>query len=76
LIAVVDRATDVEGTEIRADLGRLLGLLGNRDRRLQQTGDRRQSLVGGLKRLLGLSNIVEQCAQFVGAIGKRLGGEI
>jgi hypothetical protein len=54
----------------------LLGLLHGRQGLLEQAGQAGEAVVGGFKRLRALSNLIELCAQVVGAVVQRLRLEI
>ena len=59
----------------RGGLRRLQGLLGDRLRGFDQLGQRGDAGVGGLQRLLRLSDRVEQRVEVAGAVAERLRGE-
>src|SRR4029077_20447425 len=64
--ALADRRVGGRGTR------GLLGLVGNRLCRLDEAGQRGEALVGGLERLLRLTDVVEQVVQIAGAELQRL----
>ena len=76
MVSAVIAAVPVSVAVVHGTGGRLLRLLCSRERLLEQAGQAGEAVVGSVERLLRLTDLVQQGAEVVGAVGQRLRGEI